>query len=61
MLRPEPVPTIESERDGPNSLNEGDGPEVGLLPLPALAPRRSQRLLEKNSEGNRLIPVTRCA
>ena len=61
MLRPEPVSAIESERDGPNSLDEGDGPEVGVLPLTASAPRRSQRLLEKNSEGNRLIPVTRCA
>ena len=59
MLRPEPVSLVESERDGPDLVDERDGPKVGVLPLPSTAPRRSQRLFEKNSEGNRLILVPR--
>ena len=61
MLRPDPASQVESERDGPELVNERDGPKVGVLPLQYTAPRRSQRLLDKNSEGNRLIPVQPCA
>ena len=55
MLRPEPVSQIESEREGPDLVSERDGPKVGVLPLQSTAPRRSQQLLDKNIEGNRLI------
>ena len=57
MLRPEPVSQVENEDD----VSERDGPKVGVSPLPTTAPRRSQRLLDRNSEGNRLIPVQPCA
>ena len=61
MLRPEPVSSPRengSEWDGPISGSERDGPKVGVIPPPAPVVRRSQRLLEKNSEGNRLIPAS---
>ena len=40
---------------------KGMGQKVGVTTLPTAVLRRSHRLLEKNSEGNRLIPATRCA
>ena len=66
MLRPEPVSATvgenESERDGPNiQESERDGLKVGVIPASASIMRRSQHLLEKNSEGNRLIPASVCA
>ena len=61
MLRPESVFQTESERDGPQAESERDGPKVGVIPLPTTVLRRSQRLLDKNSEGNRLIPAQKCA
>ena len=62
MLRPEPVLSAknESERDGPQFESERDGPKVGVIPPPATVLRRSQRLLDNNSEGNRLIPASAC-
>ena len=50
MLRPEPV--LQTEKDGPNTESERDGPKVGVTPLPTTVLRRSQQLLDKNSEGN---------
>ena len=63
MLRPEPVPSPrnESERDGPIFGSERDGPKVGVIPSPTPTVRRSHRLLENNSQGNRLIPASACA
>ena len=56
MLRPEPVPQVESERDGPNSESERDGPKVGVSPLPKARP--SERSLtnsgnSRNSTGRK--------
>lgn len=55
MLRPQPVSAPvgenESKRNGPiNHESERVGPKVGVIPAPAFIVRRSQRLLEKNSE-----------
>ena len=61
--RPKPVSTFnenESERDGPILESERDEPKVGVIPAPVPVMRRSQHLLEKNSEGNRLIPASAC-
>ena len=63
MLRPEPVSASkeeESERDGLIIESERDGPTVGVIPAPVPVVGRSQRLLEKNCEGNILNPASAC-